>query len=332
MGYKIAVLGATGAVGREMINVLEEYQIPVDELKLLASARSAGQTIPFAGKDVAVEEAKEDSFEGMDFVLGAVQNPMAVKFAPHIVKSGAVFIDNSSAFRQDPDVPLVVPEINGADAFTHKGIIANPNCSTIITMVAVGALAKISPIETMVASTYQAVSGAGQPGLEELSRQLDDLHEGRTPEVKTFPAQIALNVIPYIGSYKDNGYTTEEMKMQNEGRKILHLPGLRVTCTCVRVPVMRSHSISVTLRAERKISVEEAKAAIAAFPGAALMPAEADRDWPTPLDTSGQDTVYVGRIRDDLTDERGLTLWCCGDQVRKGAASNAVQILKLLTE
>ena len=332
MGYKIAVLGATGAVGREMINVLEEYQIPVDELKLLASARSAGQTIPFAGKDVAVEEAKEDSFEGMDFVLGAVQNPMAVKFAPHIVKSGAVFIDNSSAFRQDPDVPLVVPEINGQDAFTHKGIIANPNCSTIITMVAVGALAKISPIETMVASTYQAVSGAGQPGLEELSRQLDDLHEGRIPEAKTFPAQIALNVIPYIGSYKDNGYTTEEMKMQNEGRKILHLPGLRVTCTCVRVPVMRSHSISVTLRAERKISVEEAKAAIAAFPGAALMPAEADRDWPTPLDTSGQDTVYVGRIRDDLTDERGLTLWCCGDQVRKGAASNAVQILKLLTE
>ncbi|MBQ2147010.1 MAG: aspartate-semialdehyde dehydrogenase [Firmicutes bacterium] len=332
MGYKIAVLGATGAVGREMINVLEEYQIPVDELKLLASARSAGQTIPFAGKDVAVEEAKEDSFESMDFVLGAVQNPMAVKFAPHIVKSGAVFIDNSSAFRQDPDVPLVVPEINGSDAFTHKGIIANPNCSTIITMVAVGALAKISPIETMVASTYQAVSGAGQPGLEELSRQLDDLHEGRTPEAKTFPAQIALNVIPYIGSYKDNGYTTEEMKMQNEGRKILHLPGLRVTCTCVRVPVMRSHSISVTLRTERKISVEEAKAAIAAFPGAALMPAEADRDWPTPLDTSGQDTVYVGRIRDDLTDERGLTLWCCGDQVRKGAASNAVQILKLLTE
>ncbi len=332
MGYKIAVLGATGAVGREMINVLEEYQIPVDELKLLASARSAGQTIPFAGKDVAVEEAKEDSFEGMDFVLGAVQNPMAVRFAPHIVKSGAVFIDNSSAFRQDPDVPLVVPEINGQDAFTHKGIIANPNCSTIITMVAVGALAKISPIETMVASTYQAVSGAGQPGLEELSRQLDDLHEGRTPEAKTFPAQIALNVIPYIGSYKDNGYTTEEMKMQNEGRKILHLPGLRVTCTCVRVPVMRSHSISVTLRTERKISVEEAKAAIAAFPGAALMPAEADRDWPTPLDTSGQDTVYVGRIRDDLTDERGLTLWCCGDQVRKGAASNAVQILKLLTE
>ena len=332
MGYKIAVLGATGAVGREMINVLEEYQIPVDELKLLASARSAGQTIPFAGKDVAVEEAKEDSFEGMDFVLGAVQNPMAVKFAPHIVKSGAVFIDNSSAFRQDPEVPLVVPEINGQDAFTHKGIIANPNCSTIITMVAVGALAKISPIETMVASTYQAVSGAGQPGLEELSRQLDDLHEGRTPEAKTFPAQIALNVIPYIGSYKDNGYTTEEMKMQNEGRKILHLPGLRVTCTCVRVPVMRSHSISVTLRTERKISVEEAKAAIAAFPGAALMPDEADRDWPTPLDTSGQDTVYVGRIRDDLTDERGLTLWCCGDQVRKGAASNAVQILKILTE
>ena len=314
MGYKIAVLGATGAVGREMINVLAEYQIPVDELKLLASARSAGQTVPFAGKEIVVEEAKEDSFEGLDFVLGAVQNPMAVKFAPAIVKSGAVFIDNSSAFRQDPDVPLVVPEINGADAFAHKGIIANPNCSTIITMVAVGALAKLSPIETMVASTYQAVSGAGQGGLEELSRQLDDLHEGRAPEAKTFPAQIAMNV------------------MQNEGRKILHLPDLRVTCTCVRVPVMRSHSISVTLRTKEKISVDQAKAAIAAFPGAALMPADADRDWPTPLDTSGQDTVYVGRIREDLTDEKGLTLWCCGDQVRKGAASNAVQILKLLTE
>ena len=332
MGYKIAVLGATGAVGREMINVLAEYQIPVDELKLLASARSAGQTVSFAGKEIVAEEAKEDSFEGMDFVLGAVQNPMAVKFAPHIVKSGAVFIDNSSAFRQDPEVPLVVPEINGEDAFTHKGIIANPNCSTIITMVAVGALAKISPIRTMVASTYQAVSGAGQPGLEELSRQMDDLHEGRTPEAKTFPAQISMNVLPFIGSYKENGYTTEEMKMQNEGRKILHLPDLRVTCTCVRVPVMRSHSISVTLRTEEKISVEQAKAAIAAFPGAALMSADADRDWPTPLDTSGQDTVYVGRIREDLTDEKGLTLWCCGDQVRKGAASNAVQILKLLIE
>lgn len=330
MGYRIAVLGATGAVGREMINVLEEYRIPVDELKLLASARSAGQTVTFCGSEVAVEEAAEDNFGGMDFVLGAVQNPMSMRFAPAIKKSGAVYIDNSSAFRHDPEVPLVVPEINGEDAFAHKGIIANPNCSTIITMVAIGALAKLSPIRTMVASTYQAVSGAGQGGLEELSRQLDDLHEGRTPEAKMFPAQIAMNVLPYIGSYQDNGYTSEEMKLQNEGRKILHLPDLRVSCTCVRVPVMRSHSISVTLRTERKISVEEAKAAIAAFPGAALMPAEADRDWPTPLDTSGQDTVYVGRIREDLTDENGLCLWCCGDQVRKGAASNAVQILKLL--
>ena len=330
MGYRIAVLGATGAVGREMINVLEEYRIPVDELKLLASARSAGQTVTFCGSEMVVEEAAEDSFGGMDFVLGAVQNPMSIRFAPAIKKSGAVYIDNSSAFRLEPDVPLVVPEINGADALENKGIIANPNCSTIITMVAIGALAKLSPVRTMVASTYQAVSGAGQGGLEELSRQLDDLHEGRTPEAKTFPAQIAMNVLPYIGSYQDNGYTSEEMKLQHEGRKILPLPDLRVSCTCVRVPVMRSHSISVTLRTERKISVEEAKAAIAAFPGAALMPAEADRDWPTPLDTAGQDTVYVGRSREDLTEENGLCLWCCGDQVRKGAASNAVQILKLL--
>ncbi len=330
--FNIAVLGATGAVGKEMIKVLQEYKIPVKKLLPLASARSAGSKILFNGKEVEIQEACDSSFECMDFVLGAVENDMSKKFAPAIVKAGAVYIDNSSAFRMDPEVPLVVPEINGADAFKNKGIIANPNCSTIITLMAVAPLAKISPIETMIACTYQAVSGAGQAGFDELVGQLNDLHDGKPVEKKVFPHQIAMNVIPFIGSEKENLYTTEEMKMQNEGRKILGLPSLKVTCTCVRVPVMRSHSIAATIRTQRKISVSEANQAIANFPGCKLVEDYEGRNYPTPLDTSDQDLVWVGRVRDDLTDDRGLTLWCCGDQVRKGAASNAVQILKLLAD
>ena len=330
--FNIAVLGATGAVGKEMIKVLQEYKIPVKKLLPLASARSAGSKIMFNGKEVEIQEACDSSFEGMDFVLGAVENDMSKKFAPAIVKSGAVYIDNSSAFRMDPSVPLIVPEINGAEAFKNKGIIANPNCSTIITLMAVAPLAKLSPIETMVACTYQAVSGAGQAGFDELVGQLNDLHDGKPIVKKVFPHQIAMNVIPFIGSEKENLYTTEEMKMQNEGRKILGLPDLKVTCTCVRVPVMRSHSIAATVRTKRKISVSEANQAIANFPGCRLIEDYEGRNYPTPLDTSDQDLVWVGRVRDDLTDNRGLTLWCCGDQVRKGAASNAVQILKLLAE
>ena len=330
--YNVAILGATGAVGQEMLKVLEEYDIPVGKLLPLASAKSAGGTVRFKGEDVKIEEAREESFEGMDFVLGAVKNPMSRRFAPAIVKSGAVYIDNSSAFRMDPDVPLVVPEINGEDAFKNKGIIANPNCSSIITLMAVAALAKLSPIKSMIACTYQAVSGAGQAGLVELESQMLALAEGKAVEPKVFPAQIAMNVIPHIGDELDNLYTDEEMKMQNEGRRILHAPELAVTCTCVRVPVMRSHSISVTLRTERKISVEEAKAAIRAFPGVRLIDDYQGRNYPTPLDTSNQDLVWVGRVREDLTDANGLTLWCCGDQIRKGAAANAVQILKKMIE
>ena len=330
--YNVAILGATGAVGQEMIKILEEYDIPVGKLLPLASARSAGSFVKFKGEDVRIEEACESSFEGMDFVLGAVKNPMSRRFAPAIVKSGAVYIDNSSAFRMDPDVPLVVPEINGDDAFLNKGIIANPNCSSIITLMAVGGIAKLSPIKLMIACTYQAVSGAGQGGLVELETQMLDLAAGRKPEPKVFPAQIAMNVIPHIGDELDNLYTDEEMKMQNEGRRILHLPELKVTCTCVRVPVMRSHSISVTLRTERRLSVAEANEAIRAFPGCKLIEDYEGRNYPTPLDTSNQDLVWVGRVREDLTDDHGLTLWCCGDQIRKGAASNAVQILKKMIE
>ena len=330
--YNVAILGATGAVGQEMLKVLEEYDIPVERLLPLASAKSAGGTVSFKGEDVKIEEAREDSFAGMDFVLGAVKNPMSRRFAPAIVKSGAVYIDNSSAFRMGPEVPLVVPEINGEDAFKNKGIIANPNCSSIITLMAVGGIAKLSPIRSMVACTYQAVSGAGQAGLVELEAQMLALAEGKKPEPKVFPTQIAMNVIPHIGDELENGYTDEEMKMQNEGRRILHLPELKVTCTCVRVPVMRSHSISVTLRTARKVSVAAANEAIRAFPGCRLIEDYDGRNYPTPLDTSNQDLVWVGRVREDLTDENGLTLWCCGDQIRKGAAANAVQILKRMIE
>ena len=330
--YNVAILGATGAVGQEMLKVLEEYDIPVERLLPLASAKSAGGTVSFKGEDVKIEEAREDSFAGMDFVLGAVKNPMSRRFAPAIVNSGAVYIDNSSAFRMDPEVPLVVPEINGEDAFKNKGIIANPNCSSIITLMAVGGIAKLSPIKSMVACTYQAVSGAGQAGLVELEAQMLALAEGKKPEAKVFPTQIAMNVIPHIGDELENGYTDEEMKMQNEGRRILHLPELKVTCTCVRVPVMRSHSISVTLRTARKVSVAEANEVIRAFPGCRLIEDYDGRNYPTPLDTSNQDLVWVGRVREDLTDENGLTLWCCGDQIRKGAAANAVQILKRMIE
>ncbi len=242
--YNIAVLGATGAVGQEMLNILAEYDIPVNELLPLASARSAGSTVRFKGEDVVIREASDDAFKGMDFVLGAVEKDQSKQFAPAIVRSGAVFIDNSSAFRMDPEVPLVVPEINGEDARANHGIISNPNCSTIITAMAVGGIAALSPIRTMITCTYQAVSGAGQAGLAELENQMKALAEGKPLERKVFPHQIALNVIPFIGSLTDNDYTDEEMKMQNEGRKILHLPDLKVTCACVRVPGMRSHSIA----------------------------------------------------------------------------------------
>ena len=328
----IAVLGATGAVGQEMLKVLAEYDLPINSLLPLGSARSAGKKIVFKGEEIEIQEATDECFKGMDFVLGAVEGDMSKRFAPAIKASGAVYIDNSSAFRLDPEVPLVVPEVNGADAFDNSGIIANPNCCTIIALMAVAGIEKLSRIEKMVVCTYQAVSGAGQAGIAELESQMKALASGEKPEVKTFATQIALNVIPFIDAPYGNDYSKEEMKMQNEGRKILHDPDLKVNCTCVRVPVMRSHSIAVTLRTEKKIDIESAKKAVAAFPGCRLIEDYDGRCYPTPLDTTDQDLVWVGRIRQDLTDENGITLWCCGDQIRKGAASNAVQILKLLAE
>lgn len=330
--YTVAVLGATGAVGQEMIKILQERNFPVGKLKPLASARSAGKTLKFRGEDVTIEEARDEAFEGVDIVLGAAENDIAKRFAPAIVKAGAVFVDNSSAFRLDPKVPLIVPEINPEDVKDHHGIISNPNCSTIITVTAVNALNALSPIRTMTASTYQAVSGAGAGGPIELMAEVDALREGKTYEPKVFSHQIAFNLIPQIGGEQFQGYTSEEMKMQNEGRKIMHLPELKVSCTCVRVPVVRSHSISVSLHFDKHISVKEAQEAIAKAPGCKLVDDLARKEYPMPLDTSDQDIVFVGRIRPDLTDDNGLCLWCCGDQVRKGAATNAIQIAELLVK
>ena len=330
--YTVAILGATGAVGQEMMNILEERNFPVGKLVPLASARSAGKTLKFKGEDVTIQEACDTAFEGVDIVLGAAENDIAEKFAPAIVKAGAVFVDNSSAFRLDPNVPLIVPEVNPEDVKNHKGIISNPNCSTIITVTAVNALNSITPIKSMVTSTYQAVSGAGVAGMAELENQVKALQEGKEVDVKTFAYQIAYNLIPQIGGEQVDGYTSEEMKMQNEGRKIMHLPQLNVSCTCVRVPVMRSHSISVQLRFDRPVSVEEARDVLAKAPGVKLVDDLKNKQYPMPLDTSGQDIVFVGRIRPDLTDPNGLCLWCCGDQVRKGAATNCIQIAELLVK
>ena len=325
---RIGILGATGAVGRQMLDCLIEQEIPVDDLVLLASKKSAGQIIKFKGKDYMVREVNHDSFEGLDVVLGASSNEVAKQYKDDIVNAGAVFIDNSSAFRMDDDVPLVVPEINGNDVKKHKGVISNPNCSTIITLMAINAINKLSKVKVMMASTYQAVSGAGKGGIDELNNEISDLNY----ELSVFPYTIAYNCIPCIGSLKDNLYTSEEMKMENEGKKILHNDDLRVTCTCVRVPVLRSHCISVSLKCERPLSVSEVREALSKEKGVILYDDVLDNKYPMPLVTSNQDKVYVGRIREDRVLEGGISLFCSGDQIRKGAASNAVQIIKCLYE
>jgi len=330
--YTVAILGATGAVGREMIKILQERDFPVGKLVPLASARSAGKTLQFKGEDVVIQEACDTAFQGVDIVLGAAESDIAKKFAPAIVAAGATFVDNSSAFRMDPNVPLIVPEVNPEDAKNHKGIISNPNCSTIITITAVNALNKLSPIRAMTASTYQAVSGAGAGGPIELMGEVEALSKGESYEPKIFPYQIAFNLIPQIGGEAFEGYTSEEMKMQNEGRKIMHLPELKVTCTCVRVPVVRSHSISVSCHFDKPVTVAQVKEVLKDAPGVKLVDDLASKQYPMPLDTTDQDIVFVGRIRPDLTDDCGISLWCCGDQVRKGAATNAIQIAELLVK
>lgn len=324
----IAIMGATGAIGREMLLVLEERNIKADKITLLASARSKGIEIPYQDQMLVVEELTPNSFEGVDYVLGAVSNELTKEMAPYIKKSGAVLIDNSSAFRLDANVPLVVPEINPQDALVNEGIIANPNCSTIIVLMAIQSLQKQFGLKSMVVSTYQAVSGVGVLGVEELYSQTKAYLTDEEMESKAFSQPIAFNVIPVIGSELGDHFTTEEVKMQNEGRKILHEPELIVNCTCVRVPVLRSHSASVTFTLNNQASFEQIEQALSNAEGIRYVAfSEA-----TPLNTSNQDLVHVSRLRVDETrpNESSYTLWCCGDQIRKGAASNAVQILELL--
>lgn len=336
-------MGATGAVGQEMIKILAERDFPVGELRCLASERSEGKVLSTPFGDVTVQRTCETAFDGLDFVLGASENDIAEAMAPHIKKSGAVFIDNSSAFRLCDDVPLVVPEINPGDALKHNGIISNPNCTTIISLVAINAINRLSEIKGIYASSYQATSGAGAAGPKELYKQSGDIlkarEEGGTGnsygadiEPKVFQYQIAYNVIPQIGGFGENLYSSEEMKLQNEGRKIMHLPDLKVSCTCVRVPVERSHAVSIDVITEERLDLDDVRKAISEAPGAKLYDEPSEKIYPMPILTSNQDIVYVGRIRRDLVNENGINLWCCGDQVRKGAATNAVQIAELLIE
>ena len=333
-GKVVAVLGATGVVGTQMIQCLEERNFPVSRLKPLASARSVGKTVSFYGEDVSVELACPDAFEGVDIVLGAASDDVALELLPEAVKRGAICVDNSHAFRLNPDVPLVVPEINPQDIAWHKGIISNPNCATIIGLVPVWPLHQAAGLTRLIVSTYQAASGAGLPGLRELERETRAVAAGEpVGDTSPFQYQLAENLIPQIGGFNEDGYTSEEMKMQNEGRKIMHMPDLRVNCTCVRVPVVRSHSESITAEFERPISPDEAREVLSAAPGVRVVDEPETSRYPMPLETSDQDLVWVGRIRRDLSAPDGvnsLTFWCCGDQIRKGAATSTVQIAECL--
>ncbi len=334
----VCILGASGAVGQQMLTCIEEQDLDVSNLKLLASPSSVGKKLKYRGEDVTIELAEKDAFSGQDIALSAVENDVAETFARSIVDAGAVMIDNSSAFRLTEGVPLVVADVNPQDIETHSGIIANPNCSTIIALLAVAPLNKVCTIKRMVVSTYQAASGAGMPGINELMEQLSNIAKGESvSEPKAFAAQLAMNLIPQIGDFDENGYSSEEMKMQNEGRKILHNCELAINCTCVRVPIARSHSESITIEFDGKMTPDGAREILSCASGVKLIDdlasSEATSRYPMPLYTSNQDLVMVGRIRADISakdQSSSLTLWCTGDQIRIGAATNAVKIAKLL--
>lgn len=327
----VAIVGATGAVGEEMRLCLEQRKFPVGKLTVLASARSAGKRIPYAGSEVTVQELTHDSFAGVDIALFSAGGGISEAFGPSAAAAGAVVIDNSSAFRMDEGVPLVVPEINPEAAKDRpRGIIANPNCTTIISLMALAPLHEAFGLKSVIASSYQAVSGSGAQGIIELEEQVKAIAAGQPFEPKVYPRQIAFNVIPQVDVFTDNGYTKEELKMLNEGRKILGHPDLKVSCTCVRVPVYRSHSVSITAQFERPVDVAAARAAFAGKPGVLVVDDPENKIFPVPLDTTGKDDCLVGRIRKNLVLDNALDLWVVGDQVRKGAALNAVQIAELL--
>ena len=328
----VAILGATGAVGQELLNLLAERKFPLKNLKLLASPRSAGSKITFQGQEITVEAVGEDSFEDVDIVLASAGGSTSKTWAKKAVTAGAVVIDNSSAFRMDKDVPLIVPEINPEAAVNHQGIIANPNCTTILMGLAIYPLHRVQPIKRVVVATYQSASGAGARAMEEARTQARDILDGKEPQAEVLPYPIAFNLFPHNSPLNDEGYCEEEMKMVNETRKIFDAPEIRVSATCVRVPILRAHSETINLEFDRPFEVAKARDIIAAAPGVKLVEDWQSNYFPMPIDATGQDPVLVGRIRQDISHPCGLELWLCGDQIRKGAALNAVQIAELLLE
>ena len=328
--YNVAIVGATGAVGVELLDVLDRRAFPVGSLRLLASARSAGKEMRFRDKDYEVEELREESFGGIDIAFFSAGGATSRDFVPIAAAAGAVVIDNSSTFRMDPDVPLVVPEINGADARQHRGIIANPNCTTAVTLMALYPLHLAFGLRRIFASSYQAVSGSGARAIAELKQQVENSNAGEPPSPEVYPHPIAFNVLPHVDAFLENGYTKEEMKMQNEGQRIMHLPEFRASVTCVRVPVYRAHSVAVSAEFERAVSVDEAHEVLAKAPGLELIDEPHRNAYPMPLNAAGKDNCQVGRVRLDCAFENGLAFWVAGDQLLKGAALNAVQIADLL--
>ena len=331
MKLNVAIMGATGAVGQEMLKTLEKREFPCASLKLLASQRSVGKKCLYRGRMIAVELLTPESFKGIDLVLASAGGSISKEFAPHAVKAGAIVVDNTSAFRMDPDVPLVVPEVNGEAVEKHKGIIANPNCSTAQMIVAIGPIHKAAGIKRLVISTYQSVSGTGQKAIEECLRQSRELLAGaQTVECKVYPHQIAFNVLPHIDSFLENGYTKEEMKMVNETRKILGDETIAITATTVRVPVLRGHSESVNVETRKKITADEVRQLLSNAPGVVVIDNPSLNEYPTPVYSEGRDETYVGRIRDDISNPNAIDMWIVSDNLRKGAALNAVQIAEEL--
>ncbi len=330
--FNVAVAGATGAVGSQMLQCLEERNFPVKMLRPLASERSIGKTVRFRGQEIPVEVLTEDSFKGIDIALFSAGGGTSLKFSPIAAASGAVVVDNSSAFRMEPDVPLVVPEVNPQDIalYKNRGIIANPNCSTIQMVVVLKPIHDVARIKRVVVSTYQAVSGTGQKAVQELADQVRDLLTGKDPQIKVYPYRIAFNVFPHIDVFLDNGYTKEEMKMVLETKKIMGDDSIRVTATTARVPVFYGHSEAVNIETEKKITPDEVRALLAKAPGVKVVDDPANRLYPMPLDAAGQDLTLVGRIREDVSIDNGIDLWIVADNIRKGAATNAVQIAEIL--
>ena len=326
-----AIVGATGAVGEEVLKVLEQRNFPIGKLVLLASKRSAGKSVTFRGKEIPVEELTEESFNGVDMAIFSAGGSISLKFAPIAVKAGCVVIDNSSAFRMDDNVPLVVPEINAGDIKKHKGIIANPNCTTIVTLMALWPLHQKFGVKRIFAASYQAVSGTGTNAIRELERQVLQTVKGEPITKEVYTKQIAFNILPHVDIFLPNGYTKEEMKMENEGRKIMNHPDFKASVTCVRVPVYRAHSVAVSAEFERPVTPEEARAVLREAQGIEVVDNPSAGEYPTPLDVSGKDNCQVGRIRKDCAFENGLSFWVVGDQLLKGAALNAVQIAEMLT-